>query len=117
MKINGLFGRWIKQRRKALDLTQQDVADQVGCAVVTIRRIEGDVARPSKQIAERLADVLAVAPDERSAFIGLARKVADKPPLLPSDSSSGPRAVNVPQHMTPFVGRAGELARLAERLS
>src|SRR5260370_39458146 len=117
MKVNGAFGSWLKQRRKALDLTQQDVADQVGCAVVTIRRIEGEVARPSKQIAERLADVLAVAPDERAAFIGLARKVADKPPSLSGGSSSVPRAVNVPQQMTPFVGRAGELARLAERMS
>src|SRR5258706_15089670 len=117
MKVNGAFGRWIKQRRKALDLTQQDVADQVGCAVVTIRRIEGDVARPSKQIAERLADVLAVSPDERTAFIGLARKVTNKPPSLPIDSSSVQRAVNLPQQMTPFVGRAGELARLTERLS
>src|SRR5258708_34661042 len=80
MKFNGSFGNWLKQRRKALDLTQQDVADQVGCSVVTIRKIEGDVARPSKQIAERLADVLAVAPDWRAAFICFARRVPDHLP-------------------------------------
>ncbi len=57
MKFNGSFGSWLKQRRKALDLTQQDVADQVGCSVVTVRKIEGNVARPSKQIADALSGV------------------------------------------------------------
>src|SRR5579864_764905 len=117
MKVNGSFGSWLKQRRKALDLTQQDVADQVSCSVVTIRKIEGDVARPSKQIAERLADVLAVASDERAAFVNFARKVIDQPPALPVDLTSVALTDNLPPQMTPFIGRAGELAHLAERLS
>src|SRR5260221_1220999 len=103
MKLNGPFGGWLKQRRKALDLTQQDVADQVGCSVATIRKIEGDTARPSKQLAERLADVLAVAPDERAAFVSLARRRQDQPPALPVDRTSVPPKVNLPQQMTPFI--------------
>jgi len=55
-KFNGSFGTWLKQRRKALDMTQQEVAILVACSVVTVRKIEGDIARPSRQIAERLAD-------------------------------------------------------------
>jgi len=35
------------------------LAQRVGCAGVTIRKIETDERRPSRQIAERLADVLA----------------------------------------------------------
>jgi len=46
MKVHVSFGSWLKRRRRALDLTQQDVADQVGCSVVTIRKIEGNLARP-----------------------------------------------------------------------
>src|SRR3712207_925209 len=67
------FGRWLKERRKALDLTQDDLARLVGCATTTLRKIEAGAARPSKQIAERLADQLGVPPAERAAFVRLAR--------------------------------------------
>src|SRR5262245_18127757 len=49
------FGYWLRRRRKALDLTQDELARQVGCAVGTIKKLEGDERRPSKQLAERLA--------------------------------------------------------------
>jgi DNA-binding XRE family transcriptional regulator len=34
------FGEWLHQRRRLLDLTQQQLADQIGCARITLRRIE-----------------------------------------------------------------------------
>ncbi len=34
------FGEWVRQRRHILDLTQQELADRVGCARITLRRIE-----------------------------------------------------------------------------
>ena len=43
------FGAWVKSRRKAHDWTQADLADQVGCSVKTIEKIEGGALRPSKQ--------------------------------------------------------------------
>src|SRR6266545_5221733 len=54
------FGDWIRRRRRALDLTREALAGQVGCAVVTIRKIETDERRPSRQIAERLAECLQI---------------------------------------------------------
>jgi transcriptional regulator with XRE-family HTH domain len=54
------FGDWVRRRRKALDLTQAALAQRVGCAVITIQKIEADERRPSRQIAERLADQLAI---------------------------------------------------------
>ena len=33
------FGNWIKRRRKALDLTQQELADRVGCSLSLIFKI------------------------------------------------------------------------------
>jgi len=55
MKISDSFGNWLRQRLKALDLTQFDLADtfdaqanQVGCSVNTIRKIEADERRASR---------------------------------------------------------------------
>jgi len=67
------FGYWVRRRRKALDLTQGDLARRVGCAEVTIQKIEADARRPSRQIAERLAEQLAIPADERAAFLQCAR--------------------------------------------
>jgi len=77
------FGVWLKRRRQTLGLTQDALAQQVGCAVATIRKIEADARRPSVQIAERLADVLALAPQDRAAFLHAARAelAADRLPL------------------------------------
>jgi predicted ATPase/class 3 adenylate cyclase len=67
------FGEWLRRRRKALDLTQAELADQVGCVTGTIRSIEADARRPSKQLAERLAEALQLAQAERSQFLRAAR--------------------------------------------
>src|SRR5262245_25924815 len=67
------FGAWVRRRRRALDLTRDELAAQIGCAVVTIRHIETDERRPSKQLAARLADGLQLSPEERSAFLRAAR--------------------------------------------
>ncbi len=67
------FGRWLRQRRKALDLTQEALADRVGCSISAIRKIESDERRPSRQIAGLLAECLGVPPEEREAFMKVAR--------------------------------------------
>ena len=56
------FGAWLKGRRKHLDLTQEALANLVGCSLSAIRKIENDERRPSKQIAELLAVHLEVLP-------------------------------------------------------
>jgi len=88
------FGEWVKRRRQVLGLTQDDLARRVGCAKATIRKIEADERRPSVQIAERLADVLALAAHDRAAFLQSARAevAADRlpqPAQLPSAFPSG----------------------------
>jgi transcriptional regulator with XRE-family HTH domain len=67
------FGYWVRRRRKALDLTQAELARLVGCAEVTIRRIEADERRPSRQAAALLAEQLQVSADERLTFLKAAR--------------------------------------------
>src|SRR5262245_54551495 len=67
------FGAWVRQRRRALDLTLEELAAQIGCAAVTIRHIETDERRPAKPVAARLADCLQLSPEERPAFVQAAR--------------------------------------------
>jgi class 3 adenylate cyclase len=67
------FGRWLQRRRKVLDLTQDALAQRVGCAAETLRKIEADARRPSRQIAERLAAALEIPAEERTAFVKAAR--------------------------------------------
>ena len=93
-----LFGRWLRARRKALDLTQNDLAHHIGCSVVAIRKFEAGERRPSKQIAERLAVYLAIPPDEHAAFIRFARGRSTPNPPLGSEQRATPdpwRALSV----------------------
>src|SRR5215813_12747058 len=75
MEATVSFGYWIRRQRKALDLTQQALADKVGCSVAAIKKIEGDERRPSRQIAERLAEVLGVPAGQREIFLDVARGI------------------------------------------
>ena len=73
MDENLSFGYWLRRRRKALDLTQADVARLVGCALSTVRKWEADERRPSKAIAERIAQVLLAPEDDHATFLKAAR--------------------------------------------
>ena len=67
------FGYWLRRRRKALDLTQAAVAQRVGCAKTTIQKLELEERRPSREMAQQLAQVLAIPPPERAIFVQCAR--------------------------------------------
>ncbi len=115
MRGDILFGQWLKQRRKALDLTQQELAWQVGCAVITIQKIESHERRPSKQIAELLADHLGVATNERSAFVRFARMgVSARWSVLFAPVASC--LTNLPSQLTRLIGRDQDMAAIRKRL-
>ena len=84
------FGEWLRRSRKAYDLTQAELARQIGCATGTIRKLEADELRPSKEIAARIAAHFAVPPAEREAFVAFARDQADAPTLPLPRQASGP---------------------------
>ena len=65
----GSLGYWIRRRRKALDLTQDELAQRIGVAKVTLRKIEADERRPSRTIGERLVGALELSEEERVAFL------------------------------------------------
>src|SRR5712691_10627467 len=92
MNVGLAFGLWLKQRRKAFDMTQEDLAGRVGCSLQTVVKIEAGERKPSKQIAERLAECLGVPADEHSAFAQFARAdlANDQSPLLLQASDRAP---------------------------
>ena len=67
------FGRWLKRLRTQHDLTQEALAELAYCSVQTIRFFESGKRRPSIEMAERLAEVLSIPPEQHSLFIRLAR--------------------------------------------
>ena len=66
-----LFGEWLSQQRKARDLTQEDLAERIGCSVWSIQKIEVGTRRPSKQVAQILADYFDISPAERPRSFSL----------------------------------------------
>lgn len=107
------FGQWLKQRRKALGLTQEELAQQVSCAAITIKKIEADQRRPSRQIAERLADQLLIAAEERTFFLHLAR-AAESPVAVTATARAAPASpsATLPVPLTALIGRERELAEV-----
>ena len=67
------FGEWVGRRRRALDLTQEELAQRAGCSKFALRKIESGERKPSKQLAELLAKALEIPPDEQKTFIRVAR--------------------------------------------
>jgi predicted ATPase/class 3 adenylate cyclase len=90
MEITSSFGYWVRRQRKALDLTQQALAERVGCSLAAIKKIEGDERRPSRQIAERLADSLGVPTGQREIFLETARGLRSVDQLLLAREPASP---------------------------
>jgi predicted ATPase/class 3 adenylate cyclase/DNA-binding XRE family transcriptional regulator len=67
------FGEWLKRRRKAGGLTQEQLAQQINCSTSALRKIEAEQRRPSEQIVEQLADVFHIPSIERASFLKFAR--------------------------------------------
>jgi predicted ATPase/transcriptional regulator with XRE-family HTH domain len=130
------FGLWLRRRRKALDLTQQELAACAGCSDALIRKIEADLRRPSKQVAARLATYLHLTASEVKLFIQAARSEVSSnqlppptgPGLLAAYSPGGEVAWNtlterlrppdnLPTPLLPLIGRQRELAQLCAMLS
>ena len=130
------FGEWLKRRRKALDLTQEELAERAGCSIFALRKIEAGDRKPSKQLAGLLASALEIPAQEQSLFIRAARgdlsleRLRVSKPEIRNDSilelftptqvqesasaqiESESRNRSLPVPLTPLLGRDSELAAL-----
>src|SRR5512137_1984714 len=107
------FGTWLRSRRRLLDLTQQALADQVGCARVTVRHIESGVLKPSRELAQLLLEKLAIPEIERPHWILFARGLAGMP-TKPDSAFTDKALTNLPAFLTTFIGRTKEQAKIIE---
>ena len=99
------FGVWLRKQRRALDLSRQAFADQVGCAEVTLRRIEAGSLKPSKELARIILEKLGIPEVERPRWISFARGTSS---FSPSTNSANKPITNLPAALTTFIGREKE---------
>ena len=119
MESRELFGSWLRRHRRRADLTQRDLGSRVGCSHVTIRKLEADERRPSRQLAAMLAGVFEIPAAEQNAFIAFARGESKEAVAAPSDEPWSPahsQPLPLPLPLTPLIGREAELLELAQRL-
>lgn len=124
------FGKWLKRRRKGLGITQQMLADKVGCSVATIVKIEREERRASRQIADLLAQALQIPEEQREQFINTARgsliiehldplpeSVRDLPVAQAHASHEPASPSNIPSPGTRLIGRETEVAEVLQLIS
>lgn len=109
MKTETSFGKWLYNRRRALDLTRQALADQAGCAEITLRRIENNTLKPSRELALILLEKLGIPEEARPHWIGFARGLTGNPEQPGAPPLTRP-PTNLPALLTSFIGRKKEQA-------
>src|SRR5262245_6076647 len=67
------FGQWLKQRRRELDLTRDELAHRAGCSAETTRKIEEGIRRPSRQLAELIAASVDIPAEDQRTLVQWAR--------------------------------------------
>jgi transcriptional regulator with XRE-family HTH domain len=114
------FGRWLKLKRKSLDLTRDQLAERVGCSAATIRKLESEERKPSAQIAERLGEIFQIPAEESQAFLRFARGDWKAAPdveaaVFPWQTPSPP--TNLPNPVTRLIGRIQHVAAICGYLA
>ena len=126
MNEPSLFARLLRRLRQEHGLTQAILAQQVACALDTVKKLETDTRRPSRQMAARLADVFSLVGAERVAFLDAARTVGNPRTHHVANKAAPPQAAAVPRiatrgalppQYTSFIGRENELNTLIALLA
>lgn len=111
------LGGLLRQRRLAVGLSQEELADRSGLSVRTISKIErGDTRRPYRPSVQALADALRLPPGQREELIRLARGISGQD--ADDTQSAGPPAVRhaLPPDVLAFSGRTAELSMITSAL-
>ena len=114
------FGEWLKRQRSGKGLTQKQLANQIGCATITLRKIESEERRPSAAIVEQLAKTFEISQDEQTNFLKFARGDWTKAPIENSDETPWQALestrTNLPAAVISLIGREGQLAGIHDYL-
>lgn len=115
------FGKWLKRQRKFIGLTQEQLARQLNCSTIMVRKMEAEERRPSAQMIEQLAEIFYISSDERTSFLRFAHSDTRFAPKgakekAPWRESAEPARSNVPFPINSLVGREKEIADVLEYL-
>ena len=122
------LGAWLVDRRKALDLTREELARKASVSVAMLAKVESGARRPSKELARGLAAAVGVPDAQLDAFVAFARadeRAFDAPSDPNLSAAHVPRFAlppetappgNLQASLLPFFGREADLARLDERI-
>ncbi|TSA81714.1 helix-turn-helix domain-containing protein [Deinococcus detaillensis] len=107
------FAAWVRAKRKSLWLSQKKLARLVGCALVTIQKIEEGHRRPSPAVAEALARHLEITEEQLQQFLHLARTT---PITTRVPTSTSPPRDRLPMPLQPLIGREDLLTGVQQHL-
>ena len=121
------FGEWVQKRRNQLSHTRKEFAQLVGCAPITIKKIERDERKPSVEMAELFAQHLQIPASEQEDFMrrargefvarfGLPEEMSLAEAQTVASAEEAPKH-NLPPQTTTFVGRTPELSQITEQLA
>ena len=118
------FHEWLKKRRKALDLSVDELSQRAACSPNTLRKLETGDRRPSRELARRLGQHLQIAPEELPAFLSYARAgssdevpaqiIPPVPQLSPAAPQLAPTVPSRPAPPRPLTRLIGREALLVE---
>ncbi|MEJ3742311.1 helix-turn-helix domain-containing protein [Actinomycetes bacterium KLBMP 9797] len=99
------FAAALRGRRRAVGLTQAELASRAGVGVRTVRDLERGRSRPQRTTVELLANVLGLTGRERADFLAAARAPA-------GDASAVPAGIGLPA-AGQLIGRDRDTAEVA----
>lgn len=116
MKTEHAFGTQLRRARRALGLTQQEVAERAGVSTRAISDLErGASHSPHADTVALLAEALGLQGPDGVAFVAAAGRLRGPAPLAPP--RWGTASVAGAGALAPFVGRQRELALLEQHLA
>jgi transcriptional regulator with XRE-family HTH domain len=119
------FGEWLKRRRGAVGLTQEQLALQINCSTSALRKFESEERRPSAEIVEQIANIFNIPLSERTSFIRFARgdwqafsstRVETEESPWRGSPVQETYHSNLPASTTSFIGREKEIKDVIDAL-
>jgi predicted ATPase/DNA-binding XRE family transcriptional regulator len=109
------FGDLLRAHRRAVGLTQQQLAERAGLSVHGIQKLERGATHPYRDTAQRLMVALQLDADQRTLFQAAVMPVHRRGMMPPDDNTDAARH-NLPVPLSNTVGREAAIVEVTRRL-